>query len=209
MIPIEWEDAMKYGLKKLSSVVCCAALLTAVALFSSGTAFKAQAAGATQEAFICDWFGDPGCTQAPGFGKVLWVQPAGKNKVNVTYVLNNLIPGTEYQLGIKIFGGPGNNGTGVASFEPFGQLPEWGGAGGNFDVYLPGIVIGDAEGDASFHINIKNVDVAVWCGILEVIFFVDPAADWDITDAIPLVGTASDNVTDSILADFGSCPATS
>ena len=163
------------------------------------------ASGASQEAFVCDWFTGNSCAQDPGFGKVIWVQPAGKNKVNVTYVLTNLNPGTDYQLGIKIFNGPGD---GVnPGEEDFGQLSEWSGELGLYDIYMPGIVTADFEGDASFHINIKNIQVETWCGSspLDVIFFIHTAAAWAGGNTIPISGTDSNNDTNSVLADLGSC----
>ncbi len=180
-------------------------LMATAALLTFAAAGQAQAAGATQEAFICDWFTGNPCSQDPGFGKVIWVQPAGKNKVNVTFVLKNLSPGADYQLGIKIFGGPGDGV--ICGIENFGQLSEWTGECAKYDIYLVGLVTADLDGDASFHVNIKNIDVDVWCsdpGALEVIFFLHNPP-FEAENTIPFSGTDSNNVTDSVLADFGSC----
>ncbi|MHA1528657.1 MAG: hypothetical protein ACTSVG_06530 [Alphaproteobacteria bacterium] len=75
--------------------------MAAAALLTFAAAGQAQAAGASQEGFVWTWSTNQ--TLEPGFGKVIWVQPAGKNKINVTYVLQNLNSGTDYQLGFNIY----------------------------------------------------------------------------------------------------------
>ena len=54
---------------KLISNRCIGLLFTATVVMTAFTANQDQAAEASQEAFICDWFGDPDCTQdAASFG---------------------------------------------------------------------------------------------------------------------------------------------
>ncbi len=169
-------------MKKLAILMGAAGLLTFAA------AGQAQAAGATQESFLYAWHG--GGLVDPALGKVIWVQPGGKNRVNVTYVLENLTPGNDYQLGFNIYA-PFEGG----GVDMFGQLTEDPIAGGAYNIFLPGIVTADSSGEASFHINIKNIEV---CGDYDVVFWVGNSPAWNV----PIAAIETWNVGDYVLADF-------
>ena len=173
--------------------------MAAAVLFAFAAVGQVQA-GATQEAFVCFWNGS--CTQDTGYGKVIWVHPGGKNRVNMTYVLENLTPGNDYQLGFNIYA------YGSECDQKFGHLTEELAGCSGFNIFTPGIVTADSSGEAAFHINIKNivddpetVEIEA-CGDYEVIFWVGNSPAWNP----PVSGTEVFGAKDSVLASFAPCP---
>jgi hypothetical protein len=164
--------------------------LTAAAALAFGFAAtnQAQAAGASQEALAYSWDSTVGAVTP--IGKVIWVQPANRNKVNVTFVIQGANPDTSYTVGFDIF--TVDTTVPLADAPDTFGVPQWpvvpeicGSVGGVSDcagIYILGTVDTDIDGDGSLHINLKNLPA----GTYDLVFWVgDPCC------ASQLTGTAS------------------
>ena len=76
--------------------------IVAAALFSLVVSSQGFAQGASQHELAWQW--DPLVGQVDSIGKFITVQPAGRNKVSVTAVLEGALPDTVYHIGFNIFG---------------------------------------------------------------------------------------------------------
>jgi hypothetical protein len=143
------------------------ALFALIALSAAPAAF---AAGSNQLELNQSWF--IANTPVQDLGKVIYNQPAGKNKVDLTYILQNAAPNTTYTVGYDIaFYGGACPATplifGVAPVIPC--LP--GNQGGTTTaIYVAGSVSTDSDGDASFHTNLLNLPK----GDYRITFWVSP-----------------------------------
>lgn len=125
------------------------ALFALIALLS---ACPAAFAGSNQLELNANWFSD-GTTR--DLGKVIYNQPAGKNKIDLTYILQNAAPNTTYTVGFDIV-------VPACTVPPltFG-VAQWG-CQGNYGntitaIFIAGTATTDSDGDGSFHINLLNL----------------------------------------------------
>jgi hypothetical protein len=163
------------------------AIITAAAVLTFAAAGQAQAAGATQEALAFAW--DSAIGAVAPIGKVIWVQPANRNKVNVTFVLQGAEPDTTYTVGFDIFTVdttvPLSDAPDTFGVPQWPVVPEVCGTVTVFDcagIYVLGTVDTDIDGDGSLHMNLKNLP----SGTYDLVFWVgDPCC------AAKITGTAS------------------
>lgn len=145
--------------KKIAILIAITIVLSFCIFFSSA----AWAGGATQEALAYKWNFNDGMLQDP-LGKVIYVQPGDRDKLNVTWILQGAQASTNYLVGFNLFMADAPQVFGVVKT---GQATGTVGVYDTAGYYIVGSVETDSDGDGSLHVNLKNLpancyDIVFW-----------------------------------------------
>ena len=189
---------MKRNSKRKVAVFAALAAILSFFSFMDGQLIvpRVAAQGATQTLLDSNWdaFSDSNGDGLFGplaqpLGKVIYNQPAGRNKLAVTFILQDASPSTNYTVGLDIFG-PAPCGGSPATFGVPRDVCADGTVGGvtaSAGVYPVGTLTSDTDGDGSLHVNLNSLP----SGPYSVLFWVIPCTPPTACGYFPQASTGS------------------